>query len=318
MIRPEPPEGSGPAARELGVLPAELHVRWPLRPRVREEVTLAPSGDDLVVWDTPLTRLRVRDEVERLVISASDVEVDVDEGMYVGALEVAPGSQRVWIRGGRYGEIVVAAPEELSPPPPEWRAPDMVEDVLIEGATVDALRPEQIGLRFTGRRVAVVSSRVDAQMAAVWIGDAGPVASEDVIVAGCSLRSVDDSTLVVVGAERAVIVESWLESPVSAALRIHGESAGVVATRNTLVGGGAQIGTDARDAVVDAWFWANTVYHSAHTLMNLAPYRIHRLVLTDNRVYSDAATALWGGESRPSWVIANNRVRPHRPPPARP
>lgn len=319
LLSGEPPEASGPPAYELGLVPAGLELRWPARPQVDEEVELASGAELNAAWTAPNARVTVRGQLEQLVIDADDVEVVADEGMFIGSLIVTPGHRRVHIRGGTYGQIVLEPPTALHPPPPAWRAEDMTEDVLIEGVTVMAVRTGLTGVLLRGRRVALVNSRVDAQFYAVFVGDTAPVPSEDIVIAGCSLRSDgEDPTVSLSDVRRAVVVDTWMENPRRSALRFHGESEWLIASRNTLVGGGVMIGTDPRDELADVWFWVNEAHHAAPDLVSLEPDRIRGLVLASNLLYTDAVSCAWCGRTPESWVVRNNRLRPYRPPPERP
>lgn len=319
ILNPELPDESGPPAYDLGLVPAGLDVRWPARPRVEEEVEVASDADLDAAWTASNARVRVSGQLDQLIIDADDVEVLATDAMYIRTLVVTPGHRRIHVRGGTYGQIVLEGPSRLLPPPPRWRAVDMTEDVLIEDVTVSAMRSGLSGVLLRGRRVALVNSRVDAQFYAVFVGDTAPVQSEDVVIAGCSLYSEgEDPTVSLSDVRRGVVVDTWMENPRLSSLRFHGESEWLVASRNTLVGGGVMIGTDPRDQLADVWFWVNEVHHSAPDLVSLEPDRIRELVLASNLFYTDAVSCAWCGRTPESWVVRANRIRPYRAPPARP
>lgn len=320
LLTPPPaPDPSGPEAYDLGLVPADLGIRWPQRPVVTADMEIGADAELNGDWTQSQTRLLIVGQIDQLVIDADDVEVEIAHGAYVGSLIVVPGHERIHVHGGELGQIALEPPHVLHPPPPEWRADDMTEDVLIEDVTVDAASSGLTGVLLRGRRIALVNSRVDARLVAVYVGDTAPVQSEDVVIAGCSLRTEgEDVTVSLSDVRRGVVVDSWIENLRMGSLGFHGESEWLVATRNTLVGGGAMIGTDARDRVEDAWFWANAIHHSGIVLLSLAPERVEDLVLADNTLFSDSVTCAWCGEVPDSWLVRSNRVRPYRSPPPRP
>lgn len=319
ILNPDLPDQSGPPAYALGLVPAGLGVRWPARPRIEEEMEVASDAELDAAWTASNARVRIRGQLDQLVIDADDVEVVVDSEVFIGSLVVTPGHRRIHVHGGTFGQLVLEGPSRLLPPPPRWRAVDMTEDVLIEDVTVSAIRSGLSGVLLRGRRVALVNSRVDAQFYAVFVGDTAPVPSEDIVVAGCSLYSEgEDPTVALSDVRRGVIVDTWMENPRLSALRFHGESEWLVASRNTLVGGGVMIGTDPRDQLSNVWFWVNDVHHSTPDLLSLEPDRIRELVLANNLFYTDAVSCAWCGRTPESWLVQNNRVRGYRSPPARP
>ena len=312
-------EPSGPPGRELGLMPAGLGLRWPVRPDVDEEVEVSSDAELNGPWAVSRVRLKVSGQIDQLIIDADDVEIVADEAMFIRTLIVMPGHSRIHVRGGAYGQIVVEGPTELLPPPPEWQAVDMVEDVLIEDVTVNAVSSGLSGVLLRGRRVALVDSRVDALFHAVFVGDTAPVPSVDVIVAGCSLFSQgEEPTVSFNDVHRGVVVDSWLENPRLSTLALHGESRWLVTSGNTLVGGGLTLATDPRDELEQVWFWTSEGHHSTPDWIAAEPDRISGLVLSSNLVFSDTTSCVWCQPEHESHVVQNNRLRSYRAPPERP
>lgn len=319
LTPPPPPDPSGPEAYDLGLVPAELGIRWPQRPVLTSEVEIQSDAELNGPWTESHTRIAVVGQIDQLVIDADDVEIEIARRAYVGSLVVLGGHERIHVHGGELGQVVLEPPRELHPPPPEWRVDDMIEDVLLEDLTVDAVPSGLSAVLLRGRRVALINSRIDARMLGVYVGDTAPVQSEDVVIAGCSIRSEGEDVAVAVGhVRRAVVVDSWLENPRMSSLRFNGHSEWVVASRNTLSGGGVMIGTDTGSEVENAWFWANRVHHSAFGMLSLAPDQVDELVVADNVFFSDAVTCAWCADVPESWIVRSNRVRPFEPPPPRP
>lgn len=317
---PQPPETSGPVAYELGLVPVELrrNLRWPHLPRIQQDVELGTVTALNSPWTRSGVRLHVRQPVEQLAIQADDVEVVVGTNALVESLVILPGSERIRIEGGTYGQIVLEPPMLLEPPP-EWRAADMIEDVRIEGVHVMAVRTGLAGILVRGRRIAILDSRVDAQFAAIYVGDTAPVLAEDVVIAGCSLASQgEEPTLLARDVRRFIAVANWIENPRVTSLRVQGVVEWPFASRNTLVGGGVAIGAEEGDAITEAWFWANAIHHNASDPVQLSPARVRELVLAGNQFFSDDLVCVWCEPTPDSWLVSTNRLRPYRAPPARP
>lgn len=315
-IRRPLPEDSGPPAYNLGLMPAEQRLRWPFRPETEHEATLTSPNDLDGSWTQSRARLTVRGQLDQLVIDADDVAIVGERGSFVQTLVVVAGRQRIHVDGGLYGQIVLEQPRSLRPPPPAWRVDDMIEDVLIENVHVMAVSTGLSGVLIRGRRVAFVNSRVEAQFMAVFVGDTAPVQSEDVVIAGCRLTSAGEDVAVVLSdVRRGAVVENRIENPSTSTLRMHGQSEWLVASTNTLIGGGVMIATDPRDEMEHVWFVGHELYQTTPHMVSLHPDRIRHLVLAANTFYSPTATCVWCGHTPEHWLLNGNRILRYRDPP---
>ncbi len=302
---------------DVGLLPQNLVLEWPSPPEIDRELVVRTDADVENGFFESNTRLRVRGDIDLLLLDADDVEVVVDRGVRIESVLVSRGRRRIHFIGGTYGEIVLEPPH-LIPPPPEWRAEGMIEDVLFESITVDSGNP---AMSIRGRRVALLRSRVSSAGTAFYVGDTTPIPSEDIVVADCVLESSGAGpTLVLNQVERAVVVDSWLINPTTFGYVVSGTSDWTYAASNTFVGGGASIGTRPGSNVDVAWFWVNTIYHSS-VLLALDPAHIRELHLVSNTIFSDRVTCAWCATVLAGWNVAGNRVSPYErppPPPLRP
>lgn len=275
---PPPPAPSAPY--DLGELPAEVTVRWPTPPRIEHEVEIVSSTQIEDRWRGSNTRLRVRVDLDWLVLDADDLEVVVDDGVRIGRVFIARSRKRIRFEGGSYGQIELALPGQYVPAPPEWREEWMVEDVMFRRVHV---APEtDSGFLLRGKRIAILHSVVESVLYGIWLGDTDRFQSEDIILAGNRIESDRESTIRFENVLGAILVNNWIQNPSKATVSIHGRSDDVVLARNTLVDGGLSIGILDVDALGDVWVIDNTLHHTTGNLLATIPDRVRRLELTDD------------------------------------
>lgn len=233
-----PSPASAPSAPyDLGELPDHLAIRWPTPPTIEREVAITSRDQIDDRWREPKTRLRVLTDLDWLVLDADDVEIVVAEGVQLRRVFICRGRKRIRFEGGTYEQIEMQMPVQFLPPPAAWRSDWLVEDVLLDGVSVASDADSALLLR--GRRIAIVHSVVEAARYAIWVGDAGCVQSEDIVVADCRLES--DGLAPTVGLSdvlRSVIVDSSLRNVREAHYVVLGHSEDNFAFSNELFGAG--------------------------------------------------------------------------------
>ncbi len=303
-----------PAPYDLGLLPASLGIAWPAQPEVDREVALDSADDVANGYFESNTRLRIRVDLDELVIDADDVIVAPDPGVRVRSVRVRRGNRRLRFEGGRYGEVAFESPHVISTPS-GWRSEGEITDVTFSSVIV---RGGSFGLVVRGRRVAVLHSDLSSSSTALFVGDTTPVPSSDIIVADSALSGGGGAaTLVINQAERSVVVDSWIENHATYGYVISGEADAAFARGNTFVGGGASVGDRPSSRVLRAWLLANTFYQSG-PLLGLDPGQLEELTLVGNRVYSDRVRCAWCAPTPPWWNVGANSVLAYRAPPSAP
>jgi hypothetical protein len=297
---------------DLGRLPPELRVRWPAPPRPAEREVVHGEGGEVRV-ERERTRLVVQADLERLVVAASDVEVEVAEGVRIGGVYVDRGTERIRLRGGRYGRIELAVPARFDASPPEYRAEWLVRDVTIDGVDVDS-EAEDGAFLLRGRRIAVLRSRVRAERYAVWVGDTGDLQSEDVVIAGNDLRAAGaEATVRLVSVVRSAVVENRLSNPEKHNYRVHGRSDLAFAARNRLLDAGLMLASMEEDEIGAVWFVDNTIRHRTPSLLVVdrpAGSRLRRFVATGNAIRTDETDCFLCEPPPPGWTVRDNVLRP--------
>ena len=82
----------------LGVLPPELTIHWPAPPQIDGTVEITTSPDDGVMrLEQGRTRFIIAASLERLTLAASDMEVQVNEGIHVAKLFIEKGLGRLFL-----------------------------------------------------------------------------------------------------------------------------------------------------------------------------------------------------------------------------
>jgi hypothetical protein len=317
-------EGEGPSdpdvPYDLGPLPPELAISWPARPGTTGDRVISDPAQSTVEFTEHATRLRVTTDLDRLIISASNVVLTLAEGVTVKRLIIGRGQHRVHIRGGRFGQIELANPAVFGDME-EWREDLFVEDVLIDGVDIDTQLAGDPDARsafvLRGRRIAVVRSQTQALDFSVWVGAVRHLRNEDVILAGNRFRSQGGATVRMHSVLRSVLVDSALTNYPSTQgnehvrhnYRIHDLSSMAFAARNSLVGGGLMLTNQPGDVLVDTiWFNDNQVDNRTPSLFEVDTTKLRRFVAHRNRIIS-----IWNFflETPPvAWDLADNTFEP--------
>jgi hypothetical protein len=296
---------------DLGALPPGLSsLRWPEPPVITRSVrvtTLAQLGPAL----TSGTAVTLAVSVDRLEIGASDVALVVEPGVRVGHLFVRNRVSRISVRGGTYGDIEMQLPGTYWPAE-EWHREWLPTDVLFDRVDVDAA--DTAFLLRGGVRIAITNSRAHAARYNVWIGDTADFDSEDIILAGNSLRSDGpEATVRLVHTRRSAVVGNRLTNTLKHNYRIHGRSSDNWAARNVLVGTGMMLGTLPSDLwpIQRQTLEDNVLYHRVPSLLELDP-RLSPLVARRNHVYTDVWSCFVCVTPQPGWVLEDNVREPYR------
>jgi hypothetical protein len=294
---------------DLGSLPADYgEVRWPAPPRIEREVEVR-DGSEL---SQSGTRYVVHGRIDRLIVRADDVEIRAARGAHVGLLAIERGRARIRVRGGSYGAIELPVPAQYAPPPAQWNADWLAEDVSIEGVSIET---QDTAFSIRGRRIAIVNSRARAGRYSIWCGDTNEFASEDLVIAGNRFVSAGpESTVRLVDVRRAVVVDNVLENSEKHDFRVHGRSDEIVFARNRLVNTGIMVGSMEGDRIGSVWLIENAMYHRVPSLIELGRDRVERLVARGNRVYSDGWDCFVCGDPAEGWDVQGNRVARYRAP----
>ncbi|MEX1366026.1 MAG: hypothetical protein AB1Z98_23060 [Nannocystaceae bacterium] len=348
---PPPPRPDGPC--DLGELPDPLdaQLRLPALPEITQEVDVATAAEFQQAAAEPGTRVRVVASIdEQVFITASDVEVRIeDPEVVVQRLAVGTSVQRVHILGGTYGQITTPRVQEFVPEP-QFREEWYAEDLTIDGVLVEAaLNPESvqdIALDLRAKRAAIYNSNLRGETYAIWAGDNGPFASEDLVIACSTLRAHapaggrNEPTVRLVSVLRSVTVDNVMQNshvgfddslidpfavePANIAkhnYRIHGHSDLSFAARNTLLNTGMMFGgledpfsASGGDEVGRIWALDNVFHHRVPDLFNPKDI-IDALVARGNVAYTDVWDRFPGAADLPGWDVSDNRVEPFVPPP---
>lgn len=311
-LPPPPPPPPGDALYDLGALPGELEIQWPALPETSREVTVRTAAELTEAASQPGTRIRVEGSFsERAYVRASNIDIEVAEGMRLGSLMIERANGRVRVRGGQWTEIELQVPAQFHPSE-EWRPEWLVHDVVIDGVSVDA--PDSAFL-IRGRRVAILNSYAHAVRYSMWCGETDDFQSEDIIVANVIFESDGpESTLRLVQVLRSVTVDSRLSNGNKHNYRVHGRSDLNFAARNTLVTTGVMLGTLPGDALERVWFNDNVLHHTSPSLLVPDP-DIGRFESLDNTIYSDVVGCWLCGTPPSGWRAENNQILPYQPPP---
>ena len=161
---------------DLGILPPELVINWPESPRIEQQVnvtSLDQIEDGTLRFDQPNSLLVIGLTLSNLTIAASDIEVQLEEGVRIESVVIERGLDRIQFSGGLYGRIELLPPADYNGPTVEYREEWLIEDVLFDGVQVDSV--DDSGFKLRGRRIAVLSSHVYAYASPIWVGDTGPL-----------------------------------------------------------------------------------------------------------------------------------------------
>ncbi|HBQ15087.1 MAG: hypothetical protein RLP09_14895 [Sandaracinaceae bacterium] len=309
---PPPPPPPGDALYDVGALPAGMEVQWPALPETGREVVVRTAAEFTAAASEAGTRLRVEGSFgERVYVRASNIDIEVAEGMRLGSLMIERGHGQVRIRGGQWTEIELQVPASFHPVE-EWRPEWLVHDVVIDGVSIDA--PDS-ALLIRGRRVAILNSYAHAVRYSMWCGETDDFQSEDIVVANVVFESDGpESTLRLVQVLRSITVDSTLRNGNKHNYRVHGRSDLNFAARNTLVTTGVMLGTLPGDALNRVWFNDNVLHHTSPSLLVPDP-AIASFESLNNVIYSDVVGCWLCGTPPSGWRAENNEILPYQPPP---
>lgn len=328
----------------MGTLPSELTINWPAPPRIEQTVEIsAPPDDGELRVEQAHTRLIIATNLERLTLAASDIEVQVNEGVHIGKLFIERALKRFWITGGSFGSIEMATLTDYSSTPPVSNEAWLIEDVLVNNVQVITVVPEDLsaldnqntfsGFYLKGKRIALLNSRVQAFHYSVWVWantDTSDFPCEDIILAGNVFESAGlESTVRLVSVQRSVVVDNQFVNvgkrfPDGALTlkhnyRIHGRSDLNFAGRNTLLKGGLKFVSEPNDFVGTVWFINNVMYHftSPGGVLDLGSgsdvvpltARLRYLFMTNNVIFSEAVMEQLLENVPRQWRIENNYYR---------
>ncbi|MEC7522791.1 MAG: hypothetical protein VYE22_23075 [Myxococcota bacterium] len=300
---------SARASWDWGAIPDDCVVELPNPPRVRRTVHVRQPQRRL---EEAGTRYLIHTDIDgRLDVLASDVELIVDEGVRIEELLIHHDLERVRVAGGIFGAIEIMIPGRFAPPPVTWNEDWLVEDVTIDGVTVES---DDTAFAIRGRRVAILNSRATARNYSIWLGDTHTFQSHDLLVAGNRFRSAGpESTVRLVAIDGAIVVDNELANTRKHAFRIHGRSDNVYFARNRLVDTGVMIGSMDGDQVGSVWLVDNTVHLTVPSLLVAPPERIRRLTARGNRVFSDEWDCFVCARGD-GWEIGDNPIQSYRAP----
>lgn len=314
-VEPTAPAAADPAVPyDLGTPPAEVDVQWPAPPRITREVTVTTHAQALEAAATSGTRLRVSGAIAGTIdVSASDVDVVFAPGASADAVFIGSRLARVAIHGGTVDHVEMELPTD--PTATEYRAEWMTTDVLVDGIEVDA--DDTAFLMRAGVRIAIVNSRARAARYCVWFGDTGDFESEDVILAGNELESVNpEATVRLVHVVRSATVGNRLTNGGQKHnYRVHGRSDLNWASRNLLVNSGIMLDTMATDSIRRQWFDDNVFHHTEPSLLEI-DLDVPQVTMRRNTIYSDVWSCLLCRDTPTGWTIEGTRMMPYQPPPA--
>lgn len=297
------------ASYDWGRIPDDCVIELPNPPRVRRIEHVREPQTRL---DRAGTRYLIHTDIAgRVDVLASDVELIVDDGVRIDELLIHHDNDRIRVSGGTFGAIEIMVPGRFVPPPVTWNEDWLVEDVTIDGVTVES---DDTAFAIRGRRVAILGSRATARNYSIWLGDTHDFQSHDLLVAGNHFRSAGpESTVRLVGVDGAIVVDNELANTRKHAFRVHGRSDNVYFARNRLVETGVMIGSMDGDEVGSVWLVDNTVHLTVPSLLVVEPRRVRRLTARGNRVYSDEWDCFVC--VRPSgWDIGDNPIEAYHAP----
>lgn len=307
---PAPPV---PAPAPVPTSPAlPFAIAAPARPNISRTVRVTTDGDAALAASQAGTRIEVAANLSRVAVRASDVEI-VAGGYRCGMLTIARALDRVAVRGGTWTGVDVAPAADWATGTAVWRAEWAVEDLTLDGLTIDAAG---YAIKIiSGRRIAIRNVTARAGQYSVWAEGGGPLQLEDMAIDGCRFDAAGpESTVRLTSVLRAAVVRSRLSNPVKHNLRVHGRSGDVYAAELVLAGGGLMLGAGmAGDSLAAAWFERSAIHSTTDDLAsNLGG---ERLTIRDNVVYRADGRVLVAA-ARAGWTVSGNVTRPYIAPPA--
>lgn len=309
------------APYDLGELPEGFEIRWPAPPALQDKATVTTAAEFNAAAATPGTKIVVTATIPGKVrISASDIEMRMEDGVSVGGLSIARGARRIHVHDGHFGAggIAMDYPTVFYPSritDPEWS----IEDVLFENISVEA-GPKVSALSLRGNRVAVIESHLRGGDYAIWSDTTAPLVNSDVVIAGNVLEAEgDQATLRQVGVHNSVTVDNRLENLMLTGskhnYRIHAESDQVFAARNLLVNAGTMFGTMKGDMIGEMWFEDNEIYHVTEDLFHPDRAKVLKLHARGNTAFS-ARRCFMCFEPPADWDVEDNGLFPYEAAPS--
>ncbi len=307
--------GSAGGCADLGTLPDAMSgLRCPDPPVISRDVTVTTAAELTSAAAMAGTRIHVVGAVGgNAQITANDIEVLADDATSIGRLSIARGISRVHVSGGAYTGVFVTQPAQYYPSPTTYRSGWMVTDVLFENMSVTS---SDIAFEMRGRRIAVLHSRTDAARYSVWVGDTGPMQSEDIILFENTFNSAGpEATVRLVQVLRSATIGNTLVNTFKHNYRVHGISDLNYARGNMLINTGVMLGRLPGDVLGREWFDDNVFHHTAPDLFN-PDAAISMLHATNNTAYTDVWSCFYCSTPQSGWVLSGNVVLPYTPPPA--
>ncbi len=292
------------ALYDLGALPSkQLLIYWPTLPTITNEVRVSNVEEFNLAAGHPWTRIRVEGDLHGdSLISASDIEVIVSEGVKVDFLYIGSGVNRIKISGGEFNEITIKSPITFWPKY-QVKYDDVVEDIVIENVTVrSAAYYAFFGM---ARRFALLNSKFYSESSTFTSENPEEVRGEHYIIAGNEFYSKGPlPNISINGTNRLFFVDNVVVSGNafnSINLQIDRQSNFAYIARNTFVGTGISLSSD------ESWVEDNSFYHNRGKLLE-ARSQEAGLTLIDNTVFSDTAKCLVCGSKAENWIVSKNTI----------
>src|SRR3954464_7639501 len=151
----------------LGPLPAGFAIHWPTAPKITRSVDVKTLADFNNAAATAGTLITVKGNISgNGNISASDIEVRMDDSSSLGGLTIAHAVKRIALVGGTYnGTIEMSIASSFYPSRvdnPAW----IIEDMMIDGVTARSTSSTALFVR--GTRVAVLNSSLHGADYGIW------------------------------------------------------------------------------------------------------------------------------------------------------
>ena len=333
----ESPNPEMPVPYDLGNLPSGLTIQWPAPPQIEiyspiippikisspigitSPLISSPLEGRTVIIDQANIRVIISADIDQLTLAASDIDVEVNNNVYIGTLYIQKGLSRFRIRGGTYGRIELAVPADFNQNPAVYNGDWLIQDVMIDSVTV--INTTSSGFLLRGKRIAILNSHVQGFHYSVWAGDTTDFQNEDIILANNVFESAGpEATVRLVSVLRSVVVDNRIINVGARSAteeiinkhnyRIHGKSDFNLAARNTLVKSGLMIGTMEGDDLGTVWFQDNFIYHITPSLLEVDdPSHIRHFIATGNNIFSEVWDCFLCRETPADWRFENNYIR---------
>jgi hypothetical protein len=297
---------------DLGVLPSGFTIEWPALPLITQEVEANTREEFEQAASVNGTRIVLKASITGMTgfvyTRASDLEIEMDDGVSINAtIMIPPGQRRIRLLGGRYQGVLMAPTQAVNQP--------LAEDVMIDGVSVVAPTGSSAFL-LRGHRIALIRSSASAGLYAVFTGVIDGVQNSDVIIAGNVLAaSGAESTVRIVNARNSVAVDNRLTNAMKHNYRVHGISPQSYAARNVFIDAGTMFGNFDADVLDEVWFNDNTFYHTLPDLFHPDQANVAVLHARGNTAYTNVWACFLCTEIPAAWDLDDNQVLAYRPPP---